>query len=119
MTLAGTRPQGALIEGVLASAQTARAWLWIGAILTYGFGDTLTSILVFQSGGYEANLFLKIALNVVGPTLWGFLSIKAAAILGLTLLARWQRNLELVVTGVMMLAGSFLVAQNATILFLA
>jgi hypothetical protein len=119
MTLAGTTIQGAPLDGGRPFARTVQPWLWIAAIVAYGFGDTLTSILVFQTGGYEANVFLRLALNVVGPTLWGFIAIKAAAILGLTLIARWQRNLELVTTGVMVLAGSFLVAQNVTILVVA
>ena len=88
--------------------------LWFLAILSFGFGDTLTSLMLFQSGGEEANPLLAGVLKMVGPTVWGFLLIKTAATVGAMLLARVQRRLEKSFSLAMLGTGIYLVAQNTS-----
>ena len=96
--------------------QNRQLWLWGTAILFFGFGDTFTSLLVFQRGGTEANLLMSGVLTLFGRTIWGFLLIKAATVMGAVLTGRWQPRFEVVVTVAMLMMGIFLVAQNSTIL---
>ncbi len=98
--------------------QTVQFLVWVAAIMLFGFGDTLTSLLVFGNGGAEANVLLGAVLTFIGPTVRNFLIVKAAATAVPVLLARSSPRLEPLVSGAMLLAGIFLVAQNIVALFL-
>ena len=92
--------------------------IWAGGILFFGFGDTLTSLMVFQSQGSEANVLLRSILSVVGPTVFGFLAVKVVATLAVLLLSRWQPSLSKFAGLATLVVGMFLVAQNATTLLI-
>lgn len=91
--------------------------IWIAAILSFGFGDTLTSILVFASGGAESNIVLGAVLGLIGPTIWGFIAIKVGTTAGVVLMARTDQRLEIAGSLLLLVVGTFLVAQNSSILF--
>ncbi|MBI4312960.1 MAG: hypothetical protein HY681_14460 [Chloroflexi bacterium] len=91
---------------------------WGAAILFFGFGDTLTSLLVFGAGGAESNVLLGAVLTFLGPSVRNFLIVKAAATVAPVLLARLDRRVEPFICGAMLLVGVYLVAQNlAALLF--
>ena len=98
--------------------QTIQMLVWVAAILLFGFGDTFTSLLVFGSGGVEANVLLGAVLKLLGPTVRNFLILKAVATAVPVLLARLNPRLELLASGAMLLIGMFLVAQNLAALLL-
>jgi hypothetical protein len=85
----------------------------MGAILLFGFGDTLTSLLVFVRGGSEANLLFQAILRVLGPSTLNFVLVKMAATVLALLAARLQPRVEGLVAWAMLLLGAFLVAQNS------
>ncbi len=90
--------------------------VWAAAILLFGFGDTFTSLMVFQNGGREANAVLAFAFQVLGPTLWTFLLIKLAAITLVVAIARRPPGIEGYVRFAMLFLGLFLVVNNTTVL---
>jgi len=94
-------------------SQAQQMWLWAAALLLFAFGDTLTSLMIFYNNGAEANYFLRIALSIVGPTVWGFLLVKTVTTIVAVLVARLQPRLELIASVAILLIGMFLVAQNA------
>ena len=99
------------------SGQIIQLVLWVAAVLFYGFGDTVTSLLVFQAGGAEGNVLLGLVLNLIGPTVWAFLLIKVATTIGAMIIARIWRPLERLVSVAMLLLGMYLVTQNLFVLF--
>ena len=99
------------------SGQVIQLVLWVAAVLFYGFGDTATSLLVFQAGGAEGNVLLGLVLNLIGPTVWAFLLIKAATTIGAMIIGRVWRSLERLVSVAMLLLGLYLVSHNLFVLF--
>lgn len=97
-------------------SQRVQMGVWAAAILLFGFGDTFTSLLVFQHGGREANTLMGHALAILGPTTWGFLTLKLAATSAIVLVARLQPRMEALVSLAMLFLGLFLVVNNATVL---
>lgn len=93
-------------------------WLWAAGLLLFGFGDTLTSFLVFGSGGRETNILLGLVLALFGRSVWVFIGTKLVAMVGLLLLSRWQPRIETITSWAMVASGLFLVGQNSTILLL-
>lgn len=93
-----------------------QAWIWASAIILFGFVDTLTSLMVFSSGGTEANFVLAKILGIIGPSIWAFVLIKMATTLLPVLVSRVQPKLELKVSLAMLLIGAFLAAQNIAVL---
>ncbi|GEM_PF-3543404 len=111
---AANRPQQRV--GINPALQLA---VWVVGILFFGFGDTLTSLMVFESSGREANFLLAALLRVVGPTVAWFLIIKVVATLAVVLVSRLRPRLEVFASLSMLCLGMFLVAQNSTILLLS
>ena len=98
------------------SDETGQLLLWGLAILFFGFGDTLTSLMVFANGGYESNILLGALLKIIGPTVGSFLAIKAAATIGLVVFARAIRPLESLLSVLMLIMGMFLVGNNVVVI---
>ncbi len=96
--------------------QYRNLWLWALAILFFGFGDTFTSLMVFQRGGAEGNFLMGTVLALLGQTVWAFLLIKAAAMAGIVIIARYWSRAETVVGALTLIAGVFFVAQNTVVL---
>jgi hypothetical protein len=90
--------------------------LWALAILFFGFGDTLTSLMVFTNGGYESNILLGALLKIIGPTVGSFLAIKAVTTIGLVALARGFHFLERPLSVLMLAVGMFLVGNNVVVI---
>ncbi len=87
--------------------------LWIPAVLLFGLGDTLTSVLVFSGGGYEANPILATLVRILGGSVLAFVAVKTIALLGLMVTsyrssgpARWLIPLVVAVLGL------YLVSHN-------
>ena len=107
-------------DGIVDRRNEARQLLlWCVAILFFGFGDTFTSLMVFQRGGSEANVFLGLVLILMGRTVWGFLLIKSLATVAIVLLSRSRPHVEGLAALTMLAVGLFLVAQNSAVLFTA
>ena len=105
---------GAAVSGT--RSETIQLSLWVAAILLFGFGDTFTSLMVFGSGGSEANMLLGAILRIIGPTVGGFLLVKVATTVGAMLLARNWPRLERLLSLVMLAVGIYLVAQNTAVI---
>ena len=103
-------------EELSAEGRGAKVLIWAAAILFFGFGDTLTSLMVFANGGVEGNLLLRAVLSFLGPTLWSFVAIKMAATLGIVLLALLVPRMETLISLGMLAAGVFLVTHNSMLL---
>ncbi len=89
-------------------------WLWVAAILTFGFGDTLTSILTFSTGGSEANPAMGLVLSTMGGSVMAFVLVKMVATVGVLLLSRLHARLDTVMATAMLAVGVFLVGFNAS-----
>jgi hypothetical protein len=96
--------------------ETGQLVLWGLAILFFGFGDTLTSLMVFADGGYESNILLGALLKIIGPTVGSFLAIKALATIGLVAMGRGMHSLERPLSILMLAMGMFLVGNNAVVI---
>ncbi len=89
------------------------SWLWIPALLLFGFGDTLTSYLVFANGGQEANPFMSMAMQLAGGGMMGFVAIKAVIMVSLVLLSWfWLKKHSWVVPAALSVVGGYLVGHN-------
>lgn len=99
-----------------AADETGQLVLWGLAILFFGFGDTLTSLMVFANGGYESNILLGALLKIIGPTVGSFLAVKALTTIGLVALARGLPALEKPLSVFMLAVGMFLVGNNAVVI---
>ncbi len=97
---------------------TVQLLVWVAAFALFGFGDTLTSLLVFGKDGAEANVLLGAVLNFLGPTVQNFLIVKTVTTAVPVLLARLSPKLELVISLAMLATGLFLVGQNLAALLL-
>ncbi|MBI2916532.1 MAG: hypothetical protein HYY01_00935 [Chloroflexi bacterium] len=116
---AGAPPAPANGRGTGRVSQDLQFLFWLGAIMFFGFGDTLTSLMVFSNSGREANVLLAGLLRTIGPTVMGFVVVKMAATLAVVLASRLWPRVELFASLSMLTAGMFLVAQNSTILLLS
>jgi len=93
------------------------SWLWVPALLFFGFGDTLTSHLVFANGGQEANPFMSMAMNFAGGGMMGFVAMKAIIMVSLVLLSWfWMKKHRWVVPTALSIVGGYLVGHNITTL---
>jgi len=88
-------------------------FLWLPAILLFGFGDTLTSVLVFNRGGFEANPLLQALIRIMGGSIFSFILIKTLVLVGLAVMSYYilSRHKWLVPTA-LSIVGIFLVSHN-------
>lgn len=94
-------------------ATSAGMLLWIPAILLFGFGDVLTSVMVFSRGGYESNKLLLMLVGHVGGGIWAFLVLKVVVLSVLAYLSftRMHKTGWLIPL-VLSAAGAYLVVNN-------
>ena len=86
---------------------------WLLAIVLFGFGDTLTSLMVFARGGTEANPLMSLLLHLVGNNIWGFVVIKTLAVVALLYLSYKQvKSKAWVIPAVASALGGYLVLNN-------
>lgn len=93
------------------------SFFWIPSLILFGFGDTLTSYLVFAAGGRETNPVL--AAMMLDGGMWGFVVLKTiilVALLALSYFALPKRQ-GWVIPSILTLVGTFLVAYNMVTLF--
>jgi hypothetical protein len=89
-------------------------WLWVAAILTFGFGDTFTSMMTFNAGGVEANPAMSAVLNLMGGSMMAFVLVKMVATVGVLLLSRLHPRMDAIAATAMLATGVFLVGFNAS-----
>lgn len=94
------------------SREAIQPWLWVLAILLFGFGDTVTSVMVFRAGGAEGNVLLAHVLRLVGSSLWAFLALKLTASTGIIVASRIDARTELIASVATIAVGAYLVLQN-------
>ena len=128
----------ATIQETLSSRQIRSLALWGVAILVFGFGDTLTSILVFQQGGTEANVLFRSAITNLSPIIQAasrsngliagmvapvgigvasFLLVKMMATMLAVTMARIQPRIEQGIASLVILIGLVLVGNNMVVYF--
>ena len=128
----------ATIQETLSSKQIRSLALWGAAILVFGFGDTLTSILVFQQGGAEANVLFHSAITILSPIIRAasrsngliagmvapvgigvasFLLVKMMATMLAVTMARIQPRIEQGIASLVILIGLVLVGNNMAVYF--
>jgi hypothetical protein len=92
---------------------TSFSWLWMPALLFFGFGDTLTSHLVFAAGGTEANPFLSALMHPFGGGTIGFVLAKTAILVALVLLSCFGLKKQgWIIPAVLSVVGGYLVGHN-------
>lgn len=93
--------------------------LWLVAAVLYGFGDTVTSYLVFTVGGAEANPIMKFFLSLGGIP--AFVAGKTLIMAGLFALSVFVfsplRRSGWVIPIIAALGGGYLVVHNLIVLF--
>ena len=105
--------QGEIAERGNAEAGTSFSWLWVPALLFLGFGDTLTSYLVFAAGGREANPFLVAVMHPFGGGMTSFVVVKAIILVALVLLSWYGLKKQgWIVPAALSILGGYLVGHN-------
>lgn len=85
---------------------------WVPAIVLFGFGDTLTSALVFGRGGTELNPFMRAVLSLPGG-LWSFAIVKTVIIGVLMFIAAQSQGItRWLIPFITAAVGSYLVWHN-------
>ena len=91
--------------------------LWVMAALLFGFGDTLTSVLVFSQGGYESNPVLAVLLSLLGRSIGAFVMVKTVAFFVLLVTAYGAKTARSWMTPLIVsVTGGFLVLSNVMVL---
>ena len=87
--------------------------LWILAIGLFGFGDTITSVMVFSKGGYEANPMMAQIVSMLGGSIGAFVAVKTAILVGLAFLSfKMFKKQGWVIPAILSAVGGYLVASN-------
>jgi len=103
-----------------AEEEAAEGWLlpwWVLGLLLFGFGDTFTSIMVFNRGGVEANPLFTFLMRLVGNNISSFVLVKTAILVFLVLVtyiglpprSRWVIPLILIGVGSLLTVRNFLI----------
>ena len=104
-------------RGVWEKLEDIPAALWVPAIVLFGFGDTLTSQLVFAAGGKEANPVMG-AITAFPGGIWGFAFVKTIILVSLIFLsATFFGRQQWIVPTILCFVGAYLVFHNLVTLF--
>jgi len=104
-------------RGVWEKLEDIPAALWVPAIVLFGFGDTLTSQLVFAAGGKEANPVMG-AITAFPGGIWGFAFVKTIILVSLIFLsATFFGRQQWIVPTNLCFVGAYLVFHNLVTLF--
>lgn len=88
--------------------------LWLLALLLFGFGDTLTSIMVFGRGGYEANPLMAGLVSTFGGGIVTFVIIKTVVVIALAVISFvFLPKHGWVVPTLLCAMGAYLVVHNS------
>lgn len=88
-------------------------FLWLPAILLFGFGDTMTSVLVFSRGGFEANPLFQTLLRLAGGSIFSFILIKTLVLVGLAVISYYLvPRQKWLIPAILSMVGMFLVGHN-------
>lgn len=88
---------------------------WIIAVITFGFGDTVSSFLAFSAGASELNPIMNWALNMPGALegLLGFVLFKTVTMGLLFMIAfLWEGPHRWLIPLLMTIAGVYLTTNN-------
>ncbi|MCD6452891.1 MAG: hypothetical protein J7K77_01165 [Dehalococcoidales bacterium] len=107
-------------EGVDLERHSISLGWWVAAVLLFGFGDSLTSALVFTAGGYEVNPLMILIMNALGNSLWTLTLVKIAILIGLFFLTYYQLPRRgWLVPRILSGVGVCLIIGNLVVLFTA
>lgn len=87
--------------------------LWFPAIALFGFGDTLTSTMVFAKGGFEANPLMGGLVSLFGGNIIAFVLVKTLILAVLALVSfKMVKSHGWIIPGALSLVGAYLVFSN-------
>lgn len=89
--------------------------LWASAIIFYGAGDLLTSLLVFEMGGVEGNPLLRKFLEL-GGGIEALIPVKAAVLISSFFIFRRLSKNKWIIPLFIFAAGVMLVIHNLCVL---
>ncbi len=100
------------LDEIEESSSDATLLFWILALLFFGLGDTVSSLLVFSQGGSELNPVMAFTMSLPG----GLFAFVAAKVLALTVLFvighLWQGMHRWLIPVLMTVAGVYLTTSN-------
>jgi hypothetical protein len=105
------------LDDIEESSSDATLLFWILALVFFGMGDTVSSLLVFSQGGSELNPVMAWTMTLPG----GLFAFVAAKVLALTVLFiighMWEGMHRWLIPVLMTVAGVYLTTSNMMTFF--